>query len=480
MRGCALRRVLFLVPVGLLAAPGIPRHGQDTFLDRVLAASRRSDAGFSRETALGAVDALCLEVRRRAGKDPSPEGWVDALVHVFFDQKRFHSAGDIADSSSLFLPAVLQRGSGSCLGLSSLALVVGERLGIPLHGVPVPNHYFVRFDDGKIRINIEMTRQGERLSDDWYVRNKRIHAQAIRDGVYLKNATPDETLGAILQNWALSDCSPKGNRRQALGVIEEAIRLAPSLPEARRTRGLLLAKSGKEKKAVEALQEAITLHPNDMEAHLNRGIARYSLGDVAGALFDIDRAIEIDPQYEPALRRREEVEAEVRVRHFDVWQARVVARNQRHDGKVRPGLQGDYFSGKRFKERVTRRIDRKLEFDWKSVSPARGVPSSPFSVRWTGFLKTPYEATYTVYAAYNDGVRLSIDGRLLVDDWNHHGWENMYERAEVTLSAGYHDFQLELFNDRGGSRILFFLASDKSEKRLDTSQVFFHLPEKGK
>ncbi|MCZ6603400.1 MAG: PA14 domain-containing protein, partial [Planctomycetota bacterium] len=434
MRGCALRRVLFLVPVGLLAAPGASRDGQDTFLERVLAASRRSDAAFSRETVLGTVDSLSLEVRRRAGKDPSPEAWVDALVHVFFAKNRFHSAGDISDSSSLFLPAVLQRGSGSCLGLSSLALVVGERLGIPLHGVPVPNHYFVRFDDGKARINIEMTRQGQRLSDDWYVENKRIHEQAIRDGVYLNNATPDETLGAILQNWALADCAPEGNRRQALGVIEEAIRLAPTLPEARRTRGVLLAKSGKEKKAVEAFQEAITLHPNDVEAHLNRGIARHSLGDVVGALSDIDRAIEIDPEYEPALRRKEEVEPEVRVHYFDVWQARVVARNRHHDGKLRPGLQGDYFRGKRFKERVTRRIDRELKFDWKSVSPAPGLPSSAFSVRWTGFLKTPYEATYTVYVAYNDGLRLSIDGRLLLDDWNHHGLVNMYERAEVTLS----------------------------------------------
>ena len=243
---------------------------------------------------------------------------------------------------------------------------------------------------------------------------------------------------------------------------------------------MLLAKSGKEKMAVEALEEAIALHWNDVEAHLNRGIARYSLGDVVGALSDIDRAIEIDPEYEPALRRKEEVEPEVRVHYFDVWQARVVERNRRHDGRMRPGLQGDYFSGKRFKEMVIRRIDRELQFDWKSVSPARGLPSSPFAVRWTGFLKTPYEATYTVYVAYNDGLRLSIDGRLLVDDWNHHGLVNMYERAEVTLSAGYHDFQVELFNDRGGSRVLFFLASDKSEKRLDTSQVFFHLPEKGK
>ncbi|MBI4603533.1 MAG: DUF4038 domain-containing protein [Planctomycetes bacterium] len=46
--------------------------------------------------------------------------------------------------------------------------------------------------------------------------------------------------------------------------------------------------------------------------------------------------------------------------------------------------------------------------------------AGPFSVRWTGLVEPLHTETYTFHTLSNDGVRLWVDGRLLVDDWTDH------------------------------------------------------------
>jgi hypothetical protein len=57
-----------------------------------------------------------------------------------------------------------------------------------------------------------------------------------------------------------------------------------------------------------------------------------------------------------------------------------------------------------------------------------------FSVRWTGLLSAPKAGEYTLITASNDGVRVWLNGDLVIDNWTEHSL--MEDRAPVVLPAG--------------------------------------------
>jgi hypothetical protein len=63
------------------------------------------------------------------------------------------------------------------------------------------------------------------------------------------------------------------------------------------------------------------------------------------------------------------------------------------------------------------RTDATLDFAWAGGAPAPGMPSDHFSVRWHGFLETPAPGPCTLIARSDDGVRLWLDGVLVIDAW---------------------------------------------------------------
>jgi YVTN family beta-propeller protein len=81
------------------------------------------------------------------------------------------------------------------------------------------------------------------------------------------------------------------------------------------------------------------------------------------------------------------------------------------------GVRGRYYnnttlSGTPALERV-----EQINFDW-TASPGPGVNADNFSVRWTGRLEGSAGGTFTIQTVTNDGVRLWINGVLVIDAWN--------------------------------------------------------------
>ena len=104
------------------------------------------------------------------------------------------------------------------------------------------------------------------------------------------------------------------------------------------------------------------------------------------------------------------------------------------DGK--PGLKGEYFGNPALAgtPQLTR-IDPQINFDWNEGSPAPGFPSTNFSVRWTGELVAPVNGEYRLGGAADDGFRLYLDDRLVVDDWGSHDARTL--TTPVSLQAGH-------------------------------------------
>lgn len=123
-----------------------------------------------------------------------------------------------------------------------------------------------------------------------------------------------------------------------------------------------------------------------------------------------------------------------------------------------PGLRGEYFANRNFSgSPALTRIDAKLDFAWGNGSPAAGVPQDDFSVRWTGKLVPKTSGQYILQVTGDDGYRLSLDGKVVVEDWSDHG-----PRARATvmaLEAGRsYELVLEFYEHGGGADLRFAYA----------------------
>ena len=90
--------------------------------------------------------------------------------------------------------------------------------------------------------------------------------------------------------------------------------------------------------------------------------------------------------------------------------------------------------------------ESKVDYDWAAGGPGSPVSTDAFSARWIGQVDFPAgETTFTVTA--DDGVRLSVDGTVVVDAWKDQG-ATAYT-ARRTLSAGAHEVKLEYYEKTG-------------------------------
>ena len=78
--------------------------------------------------------------------------------------------------------------------------------------------------------------------------------------------------------------------------------------------------------------------------------------------------------------------------------------------------------------------------------------SPGFAARWTGRLDPPATGSYVLATVSDDGVRLRLDGRLVIDNWTEHGPTE--DRATVDLVAGRPvELELEYYQASGGATV---------------------------
>jgi len=114
------------------------------------------------------------------------------------------------------------------------------------------------------------------------------------------------------------------------------------------------------------------------------------------------------------------------------------------------GLTGSYYRGDHWAGKpVFRRLDRLLLFAWPEQEPWPG----PFSVIWQGKLSVPQGGIYGFQLDADDGVRFSLDGRVLGESLRPDNVNQVRVRAKLT--AGEHRVRIDYFQ-RGGGKALEF------------------------
>ncbi|MFI5963340.1 LamG-like jellyroll fold domain-containing protein [Streptomyces asoensis] len=94
------------------------------------------------------------------------------------------------------------------------------------------------------------------------------------------------------------------------------------------------------------------------------------------------------------------------------------------------------------------------------------------TARWTGRIAAPATGDYTFYAIGDNGFRLFIDGRPVIDHWVG-DWDREQTGAAVRLTAGeQHDFRLELFQDTGGANMFLRWSTPTLAKQIVPMSAF--------
>src|SRR5215211_5582218 len=108
------------------------------------------------------------------------------------------------------------------------------------------------------------------------------------------------------------------------------------------------------------------------------------------------------------------------------------------------GLTAQYFHNADFTGLAGTRTEA-ISHDWGASSPGFGIDADSFSVRWTGQVEPAFSQTYTFRVLSDEGVRLCVNGQLLIDDWESHTARTRTGTIELVAGQRY-DIRLDYFD----------------------------------
>jgi mono/diheme cytochrome c family protein len=84
------------------------------------------------------------------------------------------------------------------------------------------------------------------------------------------------------------------------------------------------------------------------------------------------------------------------------------------------GLVGQYFNNTTLSGAPVLQRTEAVNFGWGTNSPGPGVNADQFSARWSGKVEATSTGSFQFQTASNDGVRVWINGVLVIDNWTSH------------------------------------------------------------
>lgn len=135
------------------------------------------------------------------------------------------------------------------------------------------------------------------------------------------------------------------------------------------------------------------------------------------------------------------------------------------------GLVGDYYSDDSLTTVAFSRTDGQINFAFGVNDP--NVPAVPFSVRWTGYVEAPVTGTYIFTAQYDDGIRVWIDGTLIIDDWTVGPTRESTGSIALTIGSHY-TIKVEYLNAvlRGSASLSYECGSGLQKQIIPRDRLF--------
>ncbi len=195
------------------------------------------------------LDLIALQILAHLPVGATDLEKIDAISHFIFYEKRFrfppHSIWAKDIDTYTFLPSVLDRRLGVCLGVSILYLSIAERLDLPLEIITPPGHIYLRYRQGEETLNIETTARGIHVPDRMYLG---INTRKLQE------RNTKEVIGLAFINQA-SVAWQKGDYQTTVELYEKALPFLPNDSTLHTLLGYNYLFVGKEKKGRKLLNQ---------------------------------------------------------------------------------------------------------------------------------------------------------------------------------------------------------------------------------
>lgn len=112
------------------------------------------------------LDRMARDVREQIGCRVSGEETVKALNRYLFTECGFKgNTKNYYEVENSYLNRVIDRRTGIPISLSTVYLLIGKRLQLPVHGIGMPGHFLVKFDSDKYKVFVDCFNGGALLTE---------------------------------------------------------------------------------------------------------------------------------------------------------------------------------------------------------------------------------------------------------------------------------------------------------------------------
>jgi len=202
------------------------------------------------------LDIMALQIALTIAPNATVQEKINAINDFIFFQMQFrfppHSLYAKEVDRYSFLPSVMEKRQGVCLGVSVLYLCLAQRLDLPLQAVTPPGHIFVRGFDKKANrwINIETTMRGVDVPEDEYLS---------LEYPSLQTRNNREVLGLVFINQAAA-LWQNDKHEEAIVFYKKALQYLPDDPLVLELLGYNYLFTKKNKEAITTLKKALSLN----------------------------------------------------------------------------------------------------------------------------------------------------------------------------------------------------------------------------
>ncbi|GHT03051.1 beta-glucosidase [Bacteroidia bacterium] len=132
------------------------------------------------------------------------------------------------------------------------------------------------------------------------------------------------------------------------------------------------------------------------------------------------------------------------------------------------GLQAEYFPNQNLEGQAKTRKDDWVNYEPANQAPDPFLPKAPLSIRWTGKLRPTVSGTYTFAFTADDGCRLFIDEKNIIDSWRSQGIKTDTARIELVAGKDY-KIRAEYYDNRDAAvaRLSWRIPAVDLKSRLD-------------
>jgi regulator of sirC expression with transglutaminase-like and TPR domain len=206
---------------------------------------------------------------------------INKLLTAIYDDQKIEFEKSFSDFEGMMPQLVFKKKKGRCLGIGLIMLLIAEKADLPLYGISIPEHFFLRYDnESNICRNIEPNRNGIEHPDSYYKKQYNIQ---YNHHYSFKNLTPLQVTGLLYYNTG-NHKMKEGDLQKAKYFFNKAKNLFPSMPQTYGNLAILFARQKKYDKARKMFDKCHKTDPYLQNLYINYGMFEESRNNLKKAL----------------------------------------------------------------------------------------------------------------------------------------------------------------------------------------------------